>query len=129
MKDYSQDIEAEDYYDMGCEWIKQRNYEKAEECFFHVIALNPRFIYAYISLAEVYARAHDLNEAIRCLRKAVKFDPRFDRVYYCIAKYSFMNEEYKTALTNIEQALDLNPTEDYESMKEVIEEYYLRRRR
>ena len=127
--DHSQYIEADDYYDLATEWIKNRNYEKAKDCLKHTLSLNAKFIYAYIDLADIHVRQNDFHSAIRFLIKATKIDPTFDRLYYLIAKYSFMSEDYKSALLNINKALKIKEDVTYQSMREVISQQYREKHR
>jgi tetratricopeptide (TPR) repeat protein len=113
-------IEADDYYDMGCQWRVEREWEKAISCFKHVIELNRYFIYAYIDLAAVYARQGNYHDAVIALKKAVKLDPGFHLLHYNIAKYMYRHGELHGALKAIDEALILNDTELYERVRAVI---------
>ncbi len=122
--DDSRYIESEDYYDMACEWLRHRDFEKAESCLRIVIDHNPKFIYAYIDLANIYAMKMNFHDAIAVLRKAIKFDPEFDRLYYLISKYAFKNADYKRALKSVDRALEIKPTILYEKAKGIIEKKF-----
>jgi len=114
-------IEADDYYDMALAWFENNDLEKAEECLKHVIELNPHFIYAYITLAEIYDRKEMYGDAIRTLRHGRHFDKTFDRLYYLMSYYSIKNKEIKNALSYIDKALELQPScEEYLLHKEKI---------
>jgi len=113
-------IEADDYYDMGCQWRMEREWEKAISCFKHVIELNKFFIYAYIDLASVYARQGDYHDAVTVLKKAVKLDPGFHLLHYNIAKYYYRHGEMPAALKSIEAAINLNDMELYERVRGLI---------
>ncbi len=122
--DDSRFIEADDYYDMGSEWLKQGVLDKAELYLRKVIDLNPKFIYAYIDLAFLYAKNKNYNDAINSLRKAVKQDPEFDRLYYLISKYAYKDRDYKRSLKSIEKAIEINPSRLYLKGKAIIENKY-----
>lgn len=113
-------IEADDFYDMGCRWRAERVWEKAISCFKHVIEINKNFIYAYIDLAEVYAKMGDFHEAVTVLKKAVKLDPGFHLLHYNLAKYFYRHGEVVRALKSIDEAINLNDTELYERIRKVI---------
>jgi tetratricopeptide (TPR) repeat protein len=113
-------IEADDYYDMGCQWRMEREWEKAISCFKHVIELNRYFIYAYIDLAAVYARRGAYHDAVIVLKKAVKLDPSFHLLHYNIAKYTYRHGEISSALKSIEAALELNDAELYRRVRNII---------
>ena len=117
-------IEAEDYYEMACEWIKAKETAKAEECLVHAVRLNPGFIYAYIELAALYNRGKLYQEAVNIIRKALRHDPDFHLLYYLLAKYAFRNAQYSSSLQTIDRAIELNPCELYKRVRTVIQRYY-----
>lgn len=116
--------ESEDYYDMACEWIKQKNTDKAEEYLKRAISLNPNFIFAYITLSGLYIKSRKYHDAISLLKKASKADPSFDRLYYLMAKYAFKENDLKASLKFIDQALDYNPSRLYLKAREIIMNKY-----
>ena len=124
MVDWYRYIEAEDYYDMGCEWIRAGEAAKAEDCLIHTIRLNPGFIHAYIELGALYNRGGLYNEAVHIIRKALRHDPDFHMLYYLLAKYAFRNGQYASSLQTIDRALELNPCDLYVRVRSVIERYY-----
>ncbi len=117
----SQYIEAENYYDMACEWITQREFEKAEKYLYQVLELNSHFIYAYITLAEVLSAQDKYHDLIRVLQNAIKEDPAFDRLYYLIAFYAYQNKDHKKAVQYINEALSYNKNEEFVELKEKID--------
>jgi tetratricopeptide (TPR) repeat protein len=128
MKHYD-DIEADDCYDMGVEWIRHGNFEKALASLNRAIDLNPHFIYAYIALARVYATQKKFSDALQTIKKASRMDPAFDRLQYLMAKYAYKNGEYKYALHCIDRAivLDGDEKELYVAARELIEQGYRNR--
>jgi len=113
-------IEADDYYDMACQWRDEGNREKAIECFKHVIELNKYFIYAYVDLAAVYAAKREYHAAAAVLKRAVKLDPEFDLLYYNIAKYLYRCGDFPGAVKYINEAADLNNAELYRRVQRII---------
>lgn len=113
-------IEAEDYFDMGTEWLIRKDYDKALEYFRHVIELNKNFIYAYIREAEIFAIKENYHDAVRVLRRAIKVDKEFDKLYYLIAIFLYKDKNYKHALEYIEEAINLNADPYYIKFKEQI---------
>ena len=126
MKQYDY-IEADDSYDMGVEWMRNGNIEKAVSCFHHAIDLNPRFTYAYVMLARAHASKKNFSEAVHVLKKASRLDPEFDRLPFLMAKYAYKNGDYKNALLFIDRALEIGENELYLLARKVIEEMYHRR--
>lgn len=117
-------IEAEDYFEMACEWIKARETARAEECLLHALSLNPHFIYAYIELAALYSRGKLYQEAVNTIRKALRHDPEFHHLYFLLSKYAFRNGQYSSSLQTIDRAIELNPCELYHRVRSVIERYH-----
>ncbi len=113
-------MEADDYYDMACQWRKEGELDKAIECFKHVIELNKFFIYAYVDMAEVYAVKRDYHAAAAVLKRAVKFDPKFDLLYYNTAKYLYRCGDLPGAVKYIDEAIELNDSELYRRVRSVI---------
>ena len=120
----NRDIEAEDYYEMACEWIRAGEPGRAEECLIHTIRLNQRFIHAYIDLAALYNRQKRYQESVHAMRKALRHDPGFHQLYYLLAVYSFRNGEYGSSLRTIDRAIQLNPCRLYNRVRAVIERHH-----
>lgn len=120
--------EAEDYYEMACEWIRAGEPDRAEACLIQTIRLNQRFIHAYIDLAALYNREKRYQESVNVMRKALRHDPGFHRLYYLLAVYAFRNGEYSSSLQTIDRAIRLNPCRLYDRVRTVIERHYRRAR-
>ena len=112
--------ESEDYYDMACEWINQNNFEKAETCLKHALGMNKNFIYAYITLSEVYEKQKKYQEAVHILREAFKIDTTFDELPYRIAKSCLLARDIKNAMKFIQKAIDLNPSQKHLEFQEML---------
>lgn len=117
-------IEAEDYYEMGCQWLEEKEYQKAVEAFRHVISLNPRFMYAYVDLAKAYSKTNRFHEAVHILRKGSRNDPGFHKLYYLMAKYSFKGGDMQGALKSIEKAIEFSDERLYRLAYNVILKRY-----
>jgi tetratricopeptide (TPR) repeat protein len=126
MKQYDY-IEADDCYDMGVEWLRNGNIDKAVSYFNRTIELNPLFTYAYIMLARAHAARKNFTEAVHVLKKGSRNDPEFDRLPFLMAKYAYKNGDYKNALLFINKALEIDEKELYLLAREIIEEMYHRR--
>jgi len=119
MKSYDYE-EADDYYDIGCQWMKEKQYLKAMEAFRHAINLNPRFIYAYIDLASAYFKMGRVHESIQVLHNALFYDRNFHRLHYLLAKYYYREGDYKGALHSIDRAIDLDADRLYKRVRKLI---------
>jgi tetratricopeptide (TPR) repeat protein len=114
------DIAAEDYYEMGLEWVRAKNPDKARDCLKRCIELNPNFIYAYVTLSEVLAGGGDYGEAAQVLKKASKLDPGFGRLNFLQAKYHYRAGDYPSAMRAIDRAIDTAPERLYHRSRAVI---------
>lgn len=120
MKNYDA-IESDDLYDMALEWIRYKEYDKAEHILKRAIELNPHFIYAYITLAHIISRKKNYSEAISVLKKASKNDPKFHRLYFLMAKNAFKSGDFFLSLKYIDRALDARHDELYSRSRRVIQ--------
>ncbi|HNR87299.1 MAG TPA: tetratricopeptide repeat protein [Spirochaetota bacterium] len=119
MRNYD-DIESEDCYDMAVEWLHARDYEKAIDCLKRSIALNPNFVYAYVTLAQAQARSGRLSSAVDTLLHALRVDPAFDRLHWLIAKYAHKRGDIPTALAHVNAAIDMTGSPLYLRGREII---------
>ncbi len=119
MKSYDYE-EADDYYDIGCQWMKEKQYTKAVEAFRHAIGLNERFIYAYIDLASAYYRLGRIHESIQVLHNALYHDKKFHRLHYLLAKYYYRDGNYRAALQSIDKAIALEEDKLYIRIRSLI---------
>lgn len=117
-------IEAEDFYDMGAQWLEEKEYLKAIEALKHVISLNNRFMYAYIDLALCYSKIGRNHEAVQILRKGSQKDPDFHLQYYLMAKYSFRDGDLSGALKSIDKALEYSDDRLYQLARNAILKRY-----
>ena len=117
-------FEAEDYYEMGCQWLEEQEYLKAIESFRHVLSLNKRFMYAYVDLAFCYSKTSRYHEAVHILRKGSHFDPGFHKLYYLMSKYSFRDGDYQGALKSIKKAMEYSSERLYQLAYKVIVKRY-----
>jgi predicted Zn-dependent protease len=116
-------IESEDLYEMALAWIEQRKLDDAQKCLEQSIGLNPNFIYAYVTLAEVLAMKKQYGNAVQVLKKASKQDPEFHKLNYIMAKYAFRGGNYPAARKYINRAIDISPEQLYLRAKKVINKY------
>ncbi len=113
MKEHGYDyLESEDSYEMAMEWIARADFEKAEAFLNKSIRLNPHFIYAYITLAELHARRRRFSDAIGVLRRASREDPSFHRLHYLIARYAYKMNNVSLARRHIREARESAPDEE-----------------
>ncbi len=114
--------ESEDSYEIGCQWIQQNDLEKAEKFIKKAIELNEYFIYAYVTLAEIYEKQQRWHDAIHVLKKASVHDPAFDRLYLLMARNSLSAGDFIASLRFIDRAISANPLQEYLDFRETAQE-------
>lgn len=117
-------VEAEDYYEMAHSWIENGDKEKAMDCLKHVLDLNPKFIYAYIDIADILAKKGNYHEAQKTLKNAIHYDRDFHSLHYLMAKYAYREKDYSKALRFIDSAIDISDEYLYSRVKRVIEKKF-----
>jgi tetratricopeptide (TPR) repeat protein len=73
---------AEDFYQQGERYAKERNYRLAIESYQQAIAINPRFWQAYRQRAEVYYNNHQDREVLSDCRQVLQLNPHCSQAYY-----------------------------------------------
>ncbi|HSV97541.1 MAG TPA: tetratricopeptide repeat protein [Spirochaetota bacterium] len=113
MKEHEYDyLESEDSYEMAMEWIARGDADKAETYLKKAIALNPHFVYAYITLADIHARRGRFSDAVGALKRALREDPSFHRLHYLIARCAFKMNNRQLARRHIRIARESAPDEE-----------------
>ena len=119
MKNYDA-IESDDLYDMALEWIRYKEYDKAEHILKRAIELNPHFIYAYITLAHIISRKKNYSEAISVLKKASKTIRNSTACIFSWRK-CLQVRRFLFSLKYIDRALDARHDELYSRSRRVIQ--------
>ncbi len=125
-KDYTY-LDSEDFYEIAYQWIELKDYEKAELYLKESLACNDLFIYAYVTLSEVYEKQERNYDAIQILKRALKKDPTFDKLPYLIAKNYLTVGDIKRSYKYIERALEIQFDPEYILFKEQLETIHLKR--
>jgi curved DNA-binding protein CbpA len=73
---------AEDFYQQGWRYAKERNYRLAIEFYQQAIAINPQFWQAYLQRAEVYYNNHQDREVLSDCRQVLQLNPHCSQAYY-----------------------------------------------
>lgn len=94
------------HYTLGRLYLRTGNPGKAVEAFGRVVNQNPNSVQARLSLAQAYAAADDLKEAISALDIIVDDDPR---VASSLAQYQEQAGLLKEAASSYTKALSIQP--------------------
>jgi len=111
---------TEDYYRLGYEAYKAKNYTSAIKFFRNAVAVNPEFLKGYLWLAKSYAAQGELDSASEAIRKAMQLDERdidsrvvvasLAQRYFSLAHNKFKSGCEHEAVATYRKVLDLKPT-------------------
>jgi TolB-like protein/DNA-binding winged helix-turn-helix (wHTH) protein/Flp pilus assembly protein TadD len=118
-------VKAHEYADKAIEidpelpqvyWVKSfadifaRDYQQSLKHAQHAIDLDPSFADGYGLLATTLNYAGNPKEADKMMRKAMQLNPKYPAIYNVIHGEIYFNmHDYKKAIENFSQALDVNP--------------------
>ena len=95
-----------------------KNYKNAIQNFDEALKINPKFASAYLQRAFAKGKLNLHKASISDYRKSLLLDSKNDKSYYFIAlEYEKLND-FKSALLNLNKAIEIN---------EYLPEYYLKR--
>lgn len=73
---------AEAWYEKGIDYLKEKNFYKARDCFKKVIEINPKYEKAWFQLGFAHGNLYNPDEALKCYRRAVEQDPNDYEAWY-----------------------------------------------
>ncbi|NQT29606.1 MAG: tetratricopeptide repeat protein [Candidatus Saganbacteria bacterium] len=110
---------VEDYYLLGYDAYKQKDYKTAIHYYKATININPQFIKGYFWLAKSYYRNDQVDLAYRKIMEAMRLDDRnievrafatkLAREYFGIAREKLKEQRYNEALAAYQKVLNLKP--------------------
>jgi len=99
---------AEEYYNIGLNYLEQGKLGKAIEAFKQAVKLDPNFIEAYFELSIVYY-ASRLNDAIMTLKKLIELKPDHVEAYLRLGLYYYQLKKYEEAIEELNKVIKLKP--------------------
>lgn len=99
----------EAYKNMGNIFVKQGDFEAAEEFYNKAYTMNPLSDVLLVNLGTLEIQRNDFDKALYCFRKAVEVQPRNDKAWVGLAMCHNQLGDAELAWGNIETALDINP--------------------
>ncbi len=100
---------AEDRLNFGNALAQQGNLERAVNCFYKAILLQPNFAQAYHSLVEVLSEQGKHEDAIEFCQKAVMYNPQDAEAYYLLGEQLVAVKRWDFAVKAFSKVLDLQP--------------------
>lgn len=102
-----ENLTAEEYYEIGFDFLVQNEIEKAKYAFEKSIEINSYFVKSYNQLYQIYLRLKDYNNAIKYLEK-IKTIQNDAHVYFELGKLYFQLENLELSYKNFHLSFTLD---------------------
>jgi len=103
-----QNKRAEDYFNLGTQYLRQGNYEQAIFVFNKVLAINPRHAEAYLNRGIAYRNMGQHDLAVSDYGKVLQIDPMDARAYCNRGNALIEKGQYDEAISDYNKALEIN---------------------
>jgi predicted CXXCH cytochrome family protein len=108
------------YLDLNADWpvenvnlgnlySRQHNFELAIAAFERALKLDPRFVRAYVNLADVYRQLHRDNEGEQQLRNGLSISPMSADLHHALGLLLVRRGDKNSALKELAEAANLSP--------------------
>lgn len=108
------------YLDLNADWpvenvnlgnlySRQHNFELAIAAFERALKLDPRFVRAYVNLADVYRQLHRDNEGEQQLRNGLSLSPMSADLHHALGLLLVRRGDKNSALKELAEAANLSP--------------------
>jgi len=101
---------AQEHYNQGLQWQKDRQYAKAIEAYRQAVQLKPDFPEAYNNLGYTYRMAGDFDNAIAAYQEALRLKPDFAEAHQYLGKAYLAKGMRQEAEEQYRILRTLNPT-------------------
>lgn len=112
------------YYWLGDYYRCAGQYPQAIENYKESVKINPKFAQAYLNLAICFFETEEFNYTLMALNQYKEICPDSDYAYLLAAKANLALCNYVDAKTNIQKALEINNSRDYQ-LELAKADYYL----
>lgn len=106
---YSNNPEAQKYYNLGLDESKKEHFEKAIEYYKKAIVFDSNFAFAYDNIGLCYRRLNEYDKAIDAYQKSLKIDPNGTMPLQNIAITYSYKKDYKKAVKAFEKLAKIDP--------------------
>ncbi|MDE5577770.1 MAG: tetratricopeptide repeat protein [Oscillospiraceae bacterium] len=108
-REESETLSYFDYFRRGIACAKNKQFQKAIDCFNKSIEINGDFAPTYNSRGNSYADLKQYDKAVEDYNKAIELNPN-DSMVYCNRGNSYSNlKQYDNAIEDYNKAIELNP--------------------
>ena len=98
------------WVNLGMAYRNQKMYQKAIECYEHILRVNPNQVKAVFALANVYNDMGEFDRAVKMNEDVMKANPDFEMPYVNIGNYYMLRKDTATAVSYWEKAAAINPS-------------------
>jgi tetratricopeptide (TPR) repeat protein len=98
------------WVNLGMAYRNQKQYQKAIECYEHILKGNPNQVKAIFALANVYNDMGDFDRAVKMNEDVMKAYPGLEMPYVNIGNYYMLRKDTATAVNYWEKAAAMNPS-------------------
>lgn len=102
------------YYCLGDYYREKHDYVNAIKYYKETVKISPQFAQTYLDLAVCFYESQQYNYALMALGQYKEIYPDSDYGYYLIAKTNYAMGKYDEAKSNIEKAISINNTNEYQ---------------
>jgi TolB-like protein/DNA-binding winged helix-turn-helix (wHTH) protein/Flp pilus assembly protein TadD len=100
---------AEAQYALGyLNWALEWDWPAAETAFRRAIDLDPRYVWAHMSLGHALSQSGRHSEALAAMRRARELDPQYAMTYALSSQVAFQARDYQAAVDHASQAIALD---------------------
>ncbi len=93
----------------GISEIKKGNIEKGEQLIREAIKTDPKNVWLFVHLAEVYLDKNEFKEFDTILKKGFEIHPYYEPFYLLKAQKLFDENKYDESLKTLQQLIEINP--------------------
>jgi tetratricopeptide (TPR) repeat protein len=98
------------WVNLGMAYREQKEYQKAIDCYQHILAVNPGQVKAIFALANVYNDMGEFDRAVKMNEDVAKSFPQLEMPYVNIGNYHMLLKDTATAVKYWEKAAAINPS-------------------
>lgn len=99
----------ETYKNMGNIFVRQGDFDAAEEYYNKAYTMNPKSDVLLVNLGTLEVQRNDFDKSLYCFRNAVAINPQNDKAWVGLAMVHNHFGDSELAWANIESAVDINP--------------------
>jgi tetratricopeptide (TPR) repeat protein len=99
----------QEFYNLGLEKVKQKDYVGAIEEFSREIEINPHFAEAYLERGLAYFESGAIVKAVSDYTEALKIDTKYVKAYYSRAFVRLTLKNYPGALADVDKVILFQP--------------------